>query len=112
MNKKWIIGILSLSLIVITLFTAANNSSTEELKPYNLSSDFKDYWFAGEAELTRYELDKGRYGESHNGDAVLIFVTEPFLSEKQVKYDNLPSDEKPINVLKMNFVLNVINIPR
>ena len=36
---------------------------------------FNDYWYAGDAELTRYALQQVRYGEVHEGDAVLIFVT-------------------------------------
>ena len=50
-----------------------------------LSQEFKDYWYSGEAELTRYELEQARYGEIHRGDAVLIFVTEDFRTDKQVK---------------------------
>jgi hypothetical protein len=43
-----------------------------------------------------------RYGDVHEGDAVLIFVTEDFLPEKQVKFENGPSSEKPIKILKLN----------
>jgi hypothetical protein len=103
MNKRWIIGIFVLSIISIAVFTAMTNAPAKVIKPFNLSNEFKDYWFSGNAELTRYELNKGRYGENHKGDAVLIFVTEPFLPNQQVKYDYLPTDEKPINVLKLNF---------
>ncbi|MBI4519880.1 MAG: hypothetical protein HY701_03525 [Gemmatimonadetes bacterium] len=46
---------------------------------------FKTYWFSGQAELNRYRLEQVRYGEVHEGDAVLIFVTEDFLPDKQVK---------------------------
>ncbi|PWT89506.1 MAG: septum formation inhibitor Maf [Acidobacteria bacterium] len=63
---------------------------------------FKKYWFAGKAELTRYSLDQARYGEMHKGEAVLIFVTEPFLTDKQVKYEH--GDKKnAIPILKLNF---------
>jgi hypothetical protein len=63
---------------------------------------FNDYWYRGEAELTSYELAQSRYGEVHEGHAVLVFVTEPFSESKQVKLDN-PSDEDKISVLKLNF---------
>lgn len=63
---------------------------------------FKEYWNQGKAELTRYELNQARYGEIHKGEAVLIFVTEPFLSDKQVKYESGDST-KAIQVLKLNF---------
>lgn len=64
---------------------------------------FKEYWYKGKAELTRYQLKQARYGEIHNGDAVLIFVTEPFLTDKEVKYE-FGDKSKAISVLKMNFV--------
>lgn len=66
------------------------------------SQQFKKYWNQGKAELTRYELNQARYGEIHNGDAVLIFVTEPFLTDKQVKYESGDAS-KAIQVLKLNF---------
>ncbi|MEX0361456.1 MAG: septum formation inhibitor Maf, partial [Allomuricauda sp.] len=49
-----------------------------------LSEDFKSYWYAGNAEITSYKLEQARYGELRDGTAVLIYVTEPFLPEKQV----------------------------
>lgn len=64
---------------------------------------FKQRWYAGQAELTRYELEQWRYRETHRGDAVLIFVTEDFLPETQVKYEHGTTAEKPLSVLKLNF---------
>lgn len=66
-------------------------------------SQFKGYWYKGKAELTRYQLKQARYGEMHDGDAVLIFVTEPFLQDKEVKYESGDSSNA-ISVLKLNFV--------
>jgi hypothetical protein len=63
---------------------------------------FQDYWFAGKAELTRYELQQARYGEIREGDAVLIFVTEPFLKDRQVKYE-FGDQQAATSVLKLNF---------
>ncbi len=62
---------------------------------------FRQYWYKGKAELTRYSLEQARYGEIHRGDAVLIFVTEPFLSEKQVKKEST-SNAPAVSVLKLN----------
>lgn len=64
---------------------------------------FGKYWYQGKAELTRYKLDQARYGEMHPGEAVLIFVTEPFLPDKQVKLER-GDPSKGISVLKLNFV--------
>lgn len=47
-----------------------------------------DYWYAGKAEITKYDLSQNRYRDIHNGEIVLIFVTEDFLTDKQVKNDN------------------------
>ena len=69
-----------------------------------LSPEFNAYWYAGKAELCRYELEQARYGEMRNGNAVLVFVTEPFSKSKQVKLDDAsanPSDA--VQILKCNF---------
>jgi len=65
-----------------------------------LSEEFKKYWYAGNAEITSYELEQARYGELRKGKAVLIYVTEPFLPELQVKADK--NDSSNIPVLKLN----------
>lgn len=65
-----------------------------------LSDKFKKYWYAGEAEITSYDLKQARYGELRPGHAVLIFVTEPFLPDVQVKADR--NGPENINVLKLN----------
>ncbi|MFD2561973.1 septum formation inhibitor Maf [Aquimarina rubra] len=65
-----------------------------------LSSAFKEYWYAGNAEITSYKLEQARYGESREGKAVLIYVTEDFLPKEQVKADY--QNAKNIPVLKLN----------
>lgn len=66
----------------------------------SLSPEFKSYWYSGEAEISSYKLEQARYGEIRKGHAVLIFVTEDFLPEKQVKADN--SHPQNIPVIKLN----------
>lgn len=61
---------------------------------------FDAYWFKGLAELSRYELEQSRYGDNHPGDAVLVFVTEPFLPDRQVKHEFGPGPD--VSVLKLN----------
>ncbi|HEX8372170.1 MAG TPA: hypothetical protein VF585_05290 [Chthoniobacterales bacterium] len=62
------------------------------------------YWNQGKAEISRYALLQNRYGELHSGDAVLIFVSEPFSRSKQVKLDDYASAGGDlVNVLKLNF---------
>ncbi|WP_431123829.1 septum formation inhibitor Maf [Flagellimonas flava] len=80
------------------------NAETAVVKPKKpkkkLSEDFKSYWYAGNAEITSYKLEQARYGELRDGTAVLIYVTEPFLPEKQVKADG--NNQSNVSVLKLN----------
>lgn len=85
-----------------------NSETTSDIEPFKkvrpLTQEFKDYWYNNEAEITSYKLEQARYGEMRDGTAVLIFVTEPFLLEEQVKADkNMPSN---IPVLKLNATKN------
>lgn len=72
------------------------------VKNRDLTQDFKDYWYRGTAELTSYRLSQERYGELHDGTAVMVFVTEDFLPEIQVKANQ--RSEATVPVLKMNQV--------
>lgn len=95
---------LTIFLIILStmFFTSTFTNKKDEGKVnYNLSKEFKEYWFKGKAELTSYDLKKARYGEIHNGEAVLIFVVEPFLLEKQVKNDGVKTNEKSEQVMKL-----------
>ncbi|MDN3493348.1 septum formation inhibitor Maf [Winogradskyella bathintestinalis] len=78
---------------------------SDSLRPVTkLTSEFKDYWYNGEAEITSYKLEQARYGEIRKGTAVLIFVTEDFLPKAQVKADNYSDNNIPI--LKLNATKN------
>lgn len=80
-------------------------SKTEVLEPKTkLSGEFIDYWYNGEAEITSYKLEQARYGEMREGTAVLVYVTEDFLPQEQVKADNY--SENNIPVLKLNTTKN------
>jgi len=62
---------------------------------------FETYWYQGLAEMSRYTLSQSRYGESHQGEAVFIYVTEDFDTELSVKWDHGPRDNV-VPVLKLN----------
>jgi len=62
---------------------------------------FRRQWYERGAEITRYRLEQSRYGEVRDGDAVLVFVTEPFDPEAQVKADD-PDQADAVPVLKLN----------
>ncbi|WP_400078425.1 septum formation inhibitor Maf [Winogradskyella sp. R77965] len=84
---------------------AISEPETEVLEPKTtLSKEFNDYWYNGEAEITSYKLEQARYGEMRDGKAVLVFVTEDFLPEIQVKADNYSKKNTP--VLKLNATKN------
>ena len=68
---------------------------------------FGAYWYQGKAELTSYTLEQARYGEHHQGHAVLIFVTEDLSRSKQVKLDNPNgAGADRVKVLKLNLSKN------
>ena len=69
-----------------------------------LTKAFKTYWYAGEAEISSYKLEQARYGEIREGTAVLVYVTEDFLPNKQVKSERRNSNNIP--VLKLNATKN------
>lgn len=116
MFKKWFISelLIVLSAVIYTSLTSCRddkNTSADASAPKpqeikastpkkSLANEFKNYWYAGNAEITSYELEQVRYGEIRDGKAVLIYVTEPFLKEKQVKADGKSPDNIP--VLKLN----------
>jgi hypothetical protein len=102
---------------IIISFTSCNQKKAEEpFTEYNpkenkdavttqkaaipLSQEFKDYWYASEAEITSYQLEQARYGEMRQGTAVLVYVTEDFDKKLQVKADQNNSTNIP--VLKLN----------
>lgn len=85
-----------------------NNTELKSATPHKdahpLSDEFKMYWFNGKAEISSYQLEQARYGEIHEGHAVLIFVTEDFLPEVQVKADK--KNVSNLSVLKLNATKN------
>lgn len=66
------------------------------------SNEFNAYWYNNEAEISSYTLSQARYGELHEGEAVLVFVTEPFSANKLVKPDSATAEDVP--VLKLNLM--------
>ena len=62
---------------------------------------FNSYWYSGKAEMNSYDLEQFRYNDHHEGEAVLIFVTEDFLKDKHVKYERGDKSNSDV-VLKLN----------
>tara|TARA_R110000868_G_scaffold145181_4_gene365288 strand:+ start:74579 stop:75529 length:951 start_codon:yes stop_codon:yes gene_type:complete len=119
--KKWIKFELSIVVFAIVVFLITSckdkivTNNPEAIvtleapiiqKKRPLSTEFKKYWYSGNAEITSYTLEQARYGELREGNAVLIYVTEPFLANQQVKADQNNSDNIP--VLKLNSTKNYL----
>ncbi len=81
----------------------SSNQSQNDQNFESLNKDFGDYWYQGKAELNHYKLTQARYGQQNPGKAVLVFVTEDFLTDKQVKYEE-GDKENTTTVLKLNFL--------
>lgn len=93
----------ALAILFLVFLANITGSAEYKIKTYNPPQDFKDYWYQGKAELNRYELDQARYGEMHKGDAILVFVKEDFLKDKQVKLEH-GSSQNALPVLKLNAI--------
>ncbi len=95
-------SLVHLLLVTMLIGIAGCQDSKSQEVNRNIPAEFKSYWYAGEAEITTFKLKQSRYGELREGTALLIFVTEDFLPEKQVKADNYEAANT--SVLKLNFV--------
>ncbi len=85
----------------ISVFSYSNGVG--ESKPEinrKVSKKVKDYWFDGRAELSSYKFSQARYGELHEGTAILVYVTEPFSQSNFTKADEAREDN--VSVLKLN----------
>jgi hypothetical protein len=103
MNFKTIL----ICLIVTICISSCGKSQNKNLgDKREITTDFKQYWFNGEAEISSFQLTQARYGELRKGKAVMIFVSEPFSATKLVKVDR-PTEED-IPVLKLNFTKNFV----
>ena len=101
--KQFVLPFILLASLGCSSQKAEEDSIEKPREIYQQTNEFKNYWYAGTAELNHYTLRQARYGELRNGDAILIFVTEDFLTKKQVK--NEGSDSKNTTaVIKTNYL--------
>jgi hypothetical protein len=71
--------------------------------PFSLPQGFNEYWYAGVAELSTYDVVQDRYDEIRQAEQINVFVTEDFSKAKHVKLDypeKAGADRVPI--LKLN----------
>ena len=67
--------VLTILILVGWPATVVHSNNLSQLGTYT-REQFQDYWYNHGAEISRYSLQQMRYGEIHEGDAVLVFVTE------------------------------------
>jgi len=79
----------------------AKVSNTTDATYSSRNPEFNAYWYSGKAEISTYNLEQARYDEIHPGKSTVIFVTEDFWIDKQVKKEQ-PGDGPSTSVLKMN----------
>ena len=104
-----------LSIILFILFSSckdqANSQSTNSDNLLNYENLINsDYWNDGKAEIATYELVQNRYNALHPGNVIMIFVTEDFLTDKQVKnesYTSTNSTKVLKNIQIKNFTTGV-----
>ena len=97
-----------ISLLFALFFLNCNLSEVPDssANTFPLTQDFKTYWFDGTAEISSYKLIQSRYSEPREGSAVLIYVTEDFLADAQVKANQ--KSDKTQTVLKLNRTKNFL----
>ncbi|MGJ8677014.1 MAG: septum formation inhibitor Maf [Akkermansiaceae bacterium] len=84
-----------ISLCLAGLASCQQGAAVPEQADWN---DVKSTW-SGAAEINRYDLKQERYGDIIDGVAMLIYVREPFLKNRQVKDESGKGD---FQVLKLN----------
>lgn len=95
------------SVLLLCVLASGCKRSHDGTVPLHQTEQFHEYWHAGKAEVSSYELNQSRYGEERKGKAVMIFVTEDLSRKLQVKLDD-PSKRNKINVLKLNYTKKFI----
>lgn len=103
-TKNFLLIVLALAVVFAfamkaTIFQQSGAGAKPVDKP---SPEFAVYWFAGKAELNHYRLQQAQYGVLNPGEAVLIFVTEDFRTDTQVKSESDASRDRAIPVMKTN----------
>jgi hypothetical protein len=91
----------------ILLLVSCADNDTQKKSQVSDSKEFRDYWYKGKAEISSYDLQQAQYGRLNMGEAIMIFVTEDFRLDKQVKLES-NDKEKATTVLKLNFIKKFI----
>lgn len=93
--KQWGFLLLFCFLLLGCGEKASSQSSNEQLE----NQIETPFWNDGKAEIATYELVQNRYNSEHPGSVTMVFVTEDFLTDKQVKNESYTS-QNTTKVLK------------
>jgi hypothetical protein len=87
------------------VFMAALTGSSPPREPTTAQVEFDTRWHDGRAELDGYRYTITRYGQKRQGQAVMIYVTEPWSRGKRVKVEDASKNPADVfDVLKLNLV--------
>jgi hypothetical protein len=100
-GMKWMLVIMALFFMCMPQLGRQDLSAKASTVKKEGKIGLGPYWFEGKAEINHYTLSQNRYRDLHPGEAVLVFVTEPFLTDKQVKNDQGQKNNST-TVLKLN----------
>ncbi len=104
-NFLYLVMALSVGFAIFMGATVYQKPATPPPLPLpSVSAAFRAYWFGGKAELNQYSLSQAQYGAVQPGQTVLIFVTEDFRTDRQVKAETEASRGVAVPVLKTNFI--------
>ena len=106
-TKNFLLFVITLAVVFAFAMKATvfqKPATTPATTSHTVPKQFADYWFAGKAELNSYRLEQAQYGALNPGTAVLIFVTEDFRTDTQVKSETEASRAQSVPVLKTNMV--------
>ncbi|MVM40022.1 hypothetical protein GO730_24380 [Spirosoma sp. HMF3257] len=87
-TKNFLLIVLILAVVFAFVKKATIFQKQPDSKPKpadTLSAEFTNYWFSNKAELNSYQLKQAKNGALNPGEAMLIFMTEDFRTDKQVK---------------------------
>lgn len=95
------------STFICLLLLSSCKNKTVQNPQLSDTSEFRKYWYANAAEISSYDLQQAQYGQLNTGEAIMVFVTEDFRLDKQVKLES-DAKEKATTVLKLNFIKKFI----
>ncbi len=98
-------AVTALAVVLYAALVIAPSQSGAAKAPAPVDPPFGAYWHDGKAELDGYRYTVTRYGQKRRGQAVLVYVTEPFSRSKNVKVDDPAKNPRDtFDVLKLNLV--------